>query len=136
MLPHQFSSLKQIVLGASLMLCAVCRAAPLDSRLQCKIFAGGEDHQFIFVPTAHPYKARPIDLERFRFKAILSANAEQIENIKITVSYRSEKQALILQQATYLSPFVSHQTLTGRQQLYSPHLGRELIYECTLLTAP
>lgn len=136
MLPQQFSSLKQIVLGASLVLCAVCSAAPLDSRLQCKIFAGGEDHQFVFLPTAHPYKARPIDLERFRFKAILSANAEQIENIKITVSYRSEKQALILQQATYLPPFVSPQSLTGRQQLYSPHLGRELIYECTLLTAP
>lgn len=136
MLPHQFSSLKQIVLGSCLMLCAVCSAAPLDSRLQCKIFAGGEYHQFVFVPTAHPYRARPIDLERFRFKAILSAKAEQIENIKITVSYRSEKQALILQQATYLPPLVSHQSLTGRQQLYSPHLGRELIYECTLLTAP
>ena len=125
-----------MVLGTGLLLCAVCSAAPLDSRLQCKIFAGGEDHQFIFAPTPHPYKAKPIDLERFRFKAILSAKAEHIENIKITVSYRTEKQALILQQATFLPPFVSHQSLTGRQQLYSPNLGRELIYECTLLTAP
>ena len=136
MLPHQLSSLKQIVLGMGLVLCAVCSAAPLDSRLQCKLFAGGEDHLFIFVPTSQPYKAKPIDLERFRFKAVLSANAEHIENIKITVSYRTEKQPLILQQATYLPPFVSHQSLTGRQQLYSPNLGRELIYDCTMLTAP
>jgi hypothetical protein len=125
-----------MVLGTGLVMCAVCSAASLDSRLQCKIFAGGEDHQFVFVPTPHPYKAKPIDLERFRFKAILSAKAEQIENIKITVSYRTDKQPLILQQATFLPPFVSHQSLTGRQQLYSPHLGRELIYECTVLTAP
>jgi hypothetical protein len=133
---HQPSSLKQMGFAMGLVLCAVCSAAPLDSRLQCKIFAGGEDHQFVFKPTLHPYTAKPIDLERFRFKAILSANAEHIENIKITVSYRTDKQPLILQQATYLPPFVSHQSLTGRQQLYSPNLGRELIYECTMLTAP
>ena len=136
MLPHQSLSLKQMALGMGLALCAVCSAAPLDSRLQCKLFAGGEDHQFIFVPTSQPYKVKPIDLERFRFKAIVAANAEHIENIKITVSYRTDKQPLILQQATYLPPFVSHQSLTGRQQLYSPNLGRELIYECTMLTAP
>lgn len=133
---HQPSSLRQMVLGMGLVLCAVCRAAPLDSRLQCKLFAGGEDHQFVFTPTSHPYKVKPIDLERFRFKAILSASTEHIENIKITVSYRTDKQALILQQATYLPPFVSHQSLTGRQQLYSPNLGRELTYDCTILTAP
>lgn len=136
MLTHQLLSLKLIVLGMSLVVCSVCSAEPLDSRLQCKLFAGGEDHQFIFVPTPHPYRAKPIDLERFRFKAIVSANAEHIENIKITVSYRTDKQPLILQQATYLPPFVSHQSLTGRQHLYSPNLGRELIYECTMLTAP
>jgi len=136
MLNHQFSILKLVVLGMSLVVCAVCSAAPLDSRLQCKLFAGGEDHQFVFVPTPHPYRVKPVDLERFRFKAILSANSEQIENIKISVSYRTEKQPLILQQATYLPPFVSHQSLTGRQQLYSPNLGRELIYDCTMLTAP
>ncbi|MEY3517497.1 MAG: hypothetical protein RLZ89_357, partial [Pseudomonadota bacterium] len=43
MLTHQLSSLKLIVLGVGLVLCAVCSAEPLDSRLQCKLFAGGED---------------------------------------------------------------------------------------------
>jgi hypothetical protein len=105
-------------------------------RLQCQLFAGGEDYAFVFVPTAQPYIAKPIDLERFRFKAIVSQGSDQIEHIKITVSYRSSGQALILQQATYLPPFAKNQSLTGRQQLYSPDLGRELSYDCTVMDAP
>ena len=105
-------------------------------RLQCQLFAGGEDYAFFFVPTSQPYTAKPIDLERFRFKAIVSQGSDQIEHIKITVSYRSSGQALILQQATYLPPFAKNQSLTGRQQLYSPDLGRELSYDCTVMDAP
>jgi hypothetical protein len=111
-------------------------AASQPLRLQCQLFAGGEDYQFVFVPTAHPYTAKPIDLERFRFKAVVSQGSNQIESIKITVSYRSSDQALILQQATYLPPFPQSQSLTGRQQLYSPDLGRELSYDCTVMDAP
>lgn len=104
-------------------------------RLQCQLFAGGEDHAFVFAPTDHPYTAKPIDLERFRFKAIFSQGSDQIEYIKITVSYRSSGQALILQQATYLPPFAKNQSLTGRQQIYSPDLGRELSYDCSVMDA-
>ena len=105
-------------------------------RLQCQLFAGGEDYLFVFVPTTDPYNAKPIDLDHFRFKAIVSQGGDQIENIKITVSYRSSGQALILQQATYLPPFAKNQSLTGKQQLYSPDLGRELSYDCTAMNAP
>ena len=111
-------------------------ASDQPPRLQCQLFAGGEDYQFVVVPTAHPYTAKPMDLERFRFKAIFSKGSIQIENIKITVSYRSSGQALILQQSTYLPPFAKNQSLTGRQQLYSPNLGRELSYDCTVMDAP
>ena len=105
-------------------------------RLHCQLFAGGEDQAFVFAPTPHPYTAKPIDLERFRFKAIVSLGGDQIEHIKITVSYRSAGQALILQQATYLPPFTQSQSLTGRHQLYSPDLGRELSYDCSVMDAP
>ena len=105
-------------------------------RLHCQLFASGEDHAFVFAPTAHPYTAKPIDLERFRFKAIVSLGSDQIEHIKITVYYRSAGQALILQQATYLPPFTQSQSLTGRHQLYSPDLGRELSYDCSVMDAP
>ncbi len=104
--------------------------------LHCQLFSGGTDHLLVFTPTLHPYTVKPIDLERFRFKAIMSQGRDQLDHIKITVSYRSGPQALILQQATYLPPFVSHQSLTGRQQLYSPDLGRELSYECTVADVP
>ena len=108
-------------------------ASSQQQRLQCQLFAGGEDYKFIFSPTADPYSTKPIDLERFRFKAIVSLGGEQIQYIKITVSYRSSGQALILQQATYLPPFLQSQSLTGRQQIYSPDLGRELSYDCTVV---
>jgi hypothetical protein len=136
-LPSQLGIWKKSFLAAGLFLSATASLASNPQlRLQCQLFAGGEDHAFVFAPTAHPYTAKPIDLERFRFKAIVSLGSDQIEYIKITVSYRSSGQALILQQATYLPPFPQSQSLTGRQQLYSPNLGRELSYDCNLVDVP
>jgi hypothetical protein len=136
-LPSQLGIWKRSCIAAALFLSATASFAYNPQlRLQCQLFAGGEDHAFVFIPTAHPYTAKPIDLERFRFKAILSLGGDQIEHIKITVSYRSAGQALILQQATYLPPFAKSQSLTGRQQLYSPNLGRELSYDCNLVDVP
>lgn len=136
-MPSQLCLLKWSCMTAALFLSATASLASNQQlRLQCQLFAGGEDYAFFFVPTSQPYTAKPIDLERFRFKAIVSQGSDQIEHIKITVSYRSSGQALILQQATYLPPFAKNQSLTGRQQLYSPDLGRELSYDCTVMDAP
>ena len=101
-------------------------------QLLCDIFESGEDHPFVFSPTDSPYTVKPIDLNRFRFKAVLTAGVLSLDHIKITVSYRTAQEALILQQASYLPPFPVGQSLTGRQQLYSPDLGREFRYECKL----
>ena len=136
-LPSQLCTWMRSCIAAGLFLSATASfASNPQLRLQCQLFAGGEDHAFVFVPTAQPYTAKPIDLERFRFKAIVSQGSDQIEHIKITVSYLSSGQALILQQATYLPPFSQSQSLTGRQQLYSPNLGRELSYDCNLVDVP
>ncbi len=135
-LPSQRCTWKRSCITAGLFLSATASLASNPQlRLHCQLFAGGEDHAFVFIPTAHPYTAKPIDLERFRFKAIVSQGGDQIDYIKITVSYLSSGQALILQQATYLPPFAKSQSLTGRQQLYSPDLGRELSYDCTVMDA-
>ena len=135
-MPSQLCLLMRSCMTTALFLSAtVSLASNQKLRLQCQLFAGGEDYAFVFVPTAQPYIAKPIDLERFRFKAIVSQGSDQIEHIKITVSYRSSGQALILQQATYLPPFAKNQSLTGRQQLYSPDLGRELSYDCIVMDA-
>ena len=136
-LPSQRCTWKRSCIAVGLFLSATASfASNPQLRLQCQLFAGGEDHAFVFIPTATPLIAKPIDLERFRFKAIVSQGSDQIEHIKITVSYLSSGQALILQQATYLPPFAKSQSLTGRQQLYSPNLGRELSYDCTVMDAP
>lgn len=136
-MPSQLCLLKWSCMTAALFLSATASLASNQQlRLQCQLFAGGEDYAFFFVPTSQPYTAKPIDLERFRFKAIVSQGSDQIEHIKITASYRSSGQALILQQATYFPPFAKNQSLTGRQQLYSPDLGRELSYDCTVMDAP
>ena len=136
-LPSQRCIWMRYCIAAGLFLSATASLASNPQlRLQCQLFAGGEDHAFVFAPTAHPYTAKPIDLERFRFKGVVSLRGHQIDHIKITVSYRSSGQALILQQATYLPPFAKNQSLTGRQQIYSPDLGRELSYDCTVVDSP
>ena len=131
LMPSTICLWKRSCIGLVLMV-TVSFASSQQQRLQCQLFAGGEDYQFIFSPTADPYNTRPIDLERFRFKATVSLGGVEIEHIKITVSYRSSVQALILQQVTYLPPFAKKQSLTGRQQLYSPDLGREFSYDCAV----
>ena len=131
-MPSTLCLWKRSCIAAGLMVTASF-ASSQQQRLQCQLFAGGEDYKFIFSPTADPYSTKPIDLERFRFKAAVSLGGVEIEHIKITVSYRSSVQALILQQATYLPPFPQGQSLTGRQQIYSPDLGRELSYDCTVV---
>ena len=136
-MPSQLCLLMRSCITAALFFSATASLASNPQlRLQCQLFAGGEDYAFVFVPTAQPYTAKPFDLERFRFKAIVSLGGDQIEHIKITVSYRSSGQALILQQATYFPPFTKNQSLTGRQQLYSPDLGRELSYDCNVMDTP
>jgi len=133
---HLFLWMRSCIAATLFVSASASFASNQQLRLQCQLFAGGEDHVFFFAPTAQPYTAKPIDLERFRFKAIVSLGTDQIEHIKITVSYRSSGQVLILQQATYFPPFPQSQSLTGRQQLYSPDLGRELSYDCAVVGAP
>jgi hypothetical protein len=105
-------------------------------QLSCQVFTQGKDHHLFFSTTSQPYLGQPIDFERFRFKAIVSKGDGQMEYIKISVSYRSGPEAIILQQATYLPPFIHGNSLTGRQQLYSPDYGREFIYDCGLAGIP
>ena len=136
-MPSQLCLSKRLCVATGLFLSlAASHASDQSPRLLCQLFAGGEDHAFVFAPTPAPYQAKPIDLERFRFKGVVSLRDHQIDHIKITVSYRSSGQALILQQATYLPPFAKNQSLTGRQQIYSPDLGRELSYDCTVVDSP
>ena len=50
----------------------------------------------------------------------------------------TRRQPILIQEAKYLPPFNysdAPDSLTGRQYLYAPPLGRELQYGCTLTEA-
>jgi hypothetical protein len=107
-------------------------------QLSCQVFTQGKDHHLFFSTTSQPYLGQPIDFERFRFKAIVSKGDGQMEYIKISVSYRSGPEAIILRRKQHIYRPLSFMATAspGRQQLYSPDYGREFIYDCGLAGIP
>jgi hypothetical protein len=105
--------------------------------LQCQFDLNGSRETHVFQPVADPYRASSIDLGgRFRFKAVMLAAASQVESVDLYVSYQTRRQPMILQHVQFTQPVVDSQAkpdaLTGRVALYSPFLGKELQYGCSL----
>lgn len=113
---------------------APANAAP---RLRCEIHLSGMEQVFDFAPSSDPYGAAPVDLDgRFRFKAIVKGNDQQIEYVKIHVYQLTERQPVPIQVVDFQAPQVSGSSpagLTGFNRLYAPGLGRELQYRCALI---
>ncbi|SCX88727.1 hypothetical protein SAMN05216420_101225 [Nitrosospira sp. Nl5] len=114
-------------------------AAPL--LLRCEISQDGETRILDFTPGSDPYGVEATDINgKFRFKAIIIGNEEDIESIKIYTYYREQHQVVLLHEARYMPPFEpdesSFAALTGVNYLYSPSLEQELQYGCALLEAP
>ena len=107
-------------------------------RLVCEVSQGGETQQLQFGVTPNPYDAEAQSInERFRLKVVMVPAAQGIAYINIYAYYLSANRPVLLQQAKYLLPKAqqspSGDALTGRQYLYSPDLGRELVYQCALI---
>lgn len=127
-----------IVLWAGLALGFSPISAVAAPRLSCEILQGGNTLKLQFEPVADPYVVKAIDIhERFRFKAVMIGNEQKVDYIKLYAYYLSAGQAVLLHEAKYLSPVPQTNalpdSLTGRQYLYSPALGREMQYSCALL---
>ena len=105
--------------------------------LHCAIEVNGEVHQHVFKPTQDPYTAPSIDIgERFRFKAVVLGQGDDIELVNIYAYYQTRRQPMLMQHVKHLKP-AAHlnpepDALTGRVALYSPVLGKELAYRCAL----
>lgn len=106
--------------------------------LRCQISQGGGDpHIFEFKQTADPYSVKSVDIDgHFRFKAVM-VGTEHIAYIKLYTYYQASHQVILLHEAKYVPPAVpstsdSAGSFTGINYLYSPILGRELQYSCTL----
>lgn len=124
------------ILFPFLLLIAEAKAAP--ALLRCQVSQGGEIKTLEFAPVSDPYTVKSADINGvFRFKAAFIGSEQRIEYIKLYVYYHQTKnQWVLLQQAKYTPPFNQavdpSVSLTGTNYLYSPQLGRELQYSCTL----
>lgn len=109
-------------------------AAPV---LRCNFEVNAQTYQHTFVPSVDPYSATSVDLGgRFRFKAVVLGDAQQVSLINLYVSYQTQRQPMLMQHLKFVAPVAYSQptpdALTGRVALYSPFLGKELQYGCAL----
>ena len=97
---------------------------------------GGSTQTLHTTPVANPYPVKSVDVGgRFRFKAVMVGNATQVDSIKVYAYVETRRQAVLVQEATYLPPFPIGTTLTGRQFIYAGPAERELQYQCSLKDA-
>ena len=106
-------------------------------QLHCEFELNGHSETHVFRPISDPYLAESIDIGgRFRFKAVVLTADNQVDLVNLYVFYQTRRQPMILQHAKFIKPTLqpSQQanSLTGRIALYSPFLGKELVYGCSL----
>lgn len=133
-----FVSLPRCALAvASLTLGCASATAEAAPRLSCEILQGGSTQTLQVDPVSDPYTVKAINInDRFRFKAVMVGNADQVDYIKLYAYAWSSGKAVLLHQVRYLSPTPQTQgsphALTGLHAIYSPELGREMQYGCAL----
>lgn len=114
-----------------------CSASPL---LRCQFGRSDDQRTVDFVPVSDPYTIKAVDIDgRFRFKAVVVGNQQSINYITLNVYYQEKHQWKLLHQVKYFPPFkendFSPYNLTGANYVYSPILGREFQYSCSLIKA-
>ena len=121
-------------------LCFLAANAWAEPHLKCQFELNGHSESHTFKPVSDPYLAQSIDIGgRFRFKAVLMTTGNQVDLVNLYVSYQTRRQPIILQHSKFTAPavhgFSQANALTGRVALYSPFLGKELVYGCSLQEA-
>ena len=112
----------------------VAQASP---QLRCHFEVNAERFEHSFHPVSNPYTVTSVNLaDRFRFKAVVLGDGTRVDLINLYVFYQTERQPMILQHNKYVAPQAQSapdvNALTGRVALYSPFLGKELLYGCAL----
>lgn len=126
--------MRLLLTAAALGASANAAAAP---RLHCHIEQGGTVQDLQFSAVSTPYSVASVAINnRFRFKAVMVGEGQHIAYIKLYTYYQTKRQAMLLQVSKYLAPQVQAGTdpasLTGTVYVYSPLLGREMVYSCAL----
>ncbi|WP_255033702.1 hypothetical protein [Rhodoferax sp. TH121] len=101
--------------------------------LRCQLTYAGSTQTLDATPVRNPYPVASVDVGgRFRFKVVAVGEGTQLEYIKLYAYLDTRRQPVLVQQATYLPPFVNTSSLTGKQFVYAGEVERELQYECGL----
>lgn len=105
--------------------------------LRCQFEVNAQTYQHDFTAVADPYKAESVDLGgRFRFKAVMLADAQRVSLLNLYVFYQTRRQPMIMQHTKFVEPTPMRDpaphALTGQVAVYSPFLGKELQYACAL----
>jgi hypothetical protein len=111
--------------------------AQASPQLRCHFEVNAERFEHSFNPVSDPYTVTSVNLaDRFRFKAVVLGDDTRVDLINLYVSYQTQRQPMVLQHTKFVTPIAQTQpspdALTGRVALYSPFLGKELLYGCAL----
>lgn len=131
-----FSPLQRYRCATALALLLPC-AAWAKPQLQCTFEVNSEIHHRVFALASDPYAVEGVPIgNRFRFKAIVLGEGERVESVNLYVYYNTRRQPMIMQHTQFIQPQVvsaaAEDSLTGRVSVYSPLLGKELMYRCAL----
>lgn len=112
-------------------------AAQASPELRCHFEVNATHFDHIFAPVSEPYAVPSVNLaNRFRFKAVVLGDDTRVDLVNLYVSYQTERQPMLLQHVKFVAPVAQAQpapdALTGRVAVYSPFLGKELLYGCAL----
>ena len=131
-----FSSLQRCI-GATTLALLLPVAAWAKPQLQCTFEVNSEIHHRVFALASDPYAVKGVPIgNRFRFKAIVLGEGERVESVNLYVYYNTRRQPMIMQHTQFIQPKVvsaaAEDALTGGVSVYSPLLGKELMYRCAL----
>jgi hypothetical protein len=131
-----FNLVPRIPIRTAALACTAALIGPTawaSPQLLCQLTYAGSTQTLEAAPVVNPYGVASVDVGgRFRFKAVMVGNAEQLDYIKLYAYVETRRQPVLVQQATYLPPFTASPSLTGKQFVYAGAVERELQYECTL----
>ena len=126
-----------MVIAASIAMPAHAETATAATVLRCQVRYASDTINIEARPVADPYTVAAQNIgERFRFKAVVVGNDQQVDYIAL-YAYDMEMPGapLLIHEVVHHPPFSSNPKmpgLTGWNHVYSARLGREMVYGCAL----
>jgi len=101
-------------------------------QISCEIRTMGKTYWVSASPTLDRYYVAAVPVsKRFRFRLSVIGTEQRVDSIKIDVQATTERQPILVHQATLSPPFAPFPALlNGENRVYSPDYERELWYRC------